>query len=173
MFEPVSPVASGAKPRLSPEDGAAISSDLVVPVLRDLRGPGRSAGANNTLVREMAEIFQASPTMAAFIAANPAFLPLLAAVCTCPLGAPKEGAVVPSHPDQGLKFSELTAPQGAALGASLSPLLASKPAGEAVGEWIGNSPALKTLDKEEAWFRLLIKGVGKEVQEIEKSMLKV
>jgi hypothetical protein len=80
---------------------------------------------------------------------------------------------VPSDPDSGVKFSQLTASQGAALGASLSPLLATKPAGEAVGKWICTFPALKELDEQQDWFRLLIKGVGKEVQEIEKSMLKM
>ena len=154
---------------LSSEDGLRVSTLVIGPILRDVRAPDKQEGAAGRVAEEL----QSVPALATFANLNPAFVPLLAAVCTCPIGTPKEGAVVPSHPDPGVKFSELTANQGAALGASLSPLLATKPAGEAVGEWIGNFPALKELDEQQDWFRLLIKGVGKEVQDIEKSMLVV
>ena len=172
MSEPVSTLAalsSKGLDTLSSEDGARVSTLIIRPILMDIRAPDNQQGAAGRVAEEL----QFVPALATFANLNPAFVPLLAAVCTCPIGTPKEGAVVPSHPDPGVKFSQLTAPQGAALGASLSPLLATKPAGEAVGEWIGNFPVLKELDEQQDWFRLLFKGVGKEVQEIEKNMLVV
>jgi hypothetical protein len=144
-------------------------TQFIRPIIKAVRAPDGQEGAAEFISEQLRSV----PALAAFSGQNPAFMPLLAAVCTCPLGTPKEGAVVPSQPDAGVKFSELTAAQGAAIGGCLAPLLASKPAGEAVGEWIGNFPALKRLDKEQASFRLLLKMVGKEVKEIEKNMLKV